>query len=77
MTVPYERIKGRIDYRPIPCLMCTAITAQSVIDHCHEHGWTRGVLCIGCNNRMARVDADLRIASPPSSSTVTTAGVSP
>lgn len=25
-------------------------------DHCHTHGWVRGVLCYSCNNRMKAVD---------------------
>jgi Recombination endonuclease VII len=28
-----------------------------VYDHCHEHGYVRGILCAGCNVTMGLVDA--------------------
>lgn len=28
-------------------------------DHCHDHGWVRGILCPGCNNYLARIDRRL------------------
>lgn len=62
MTVPYSRIRARIDVQDIPCQICGTVTVQPIIDHCHVHGWTRGVLCVLCNSVMARVDADLSTA---------------
>lgn len=63
MTLPYDKIKSRVDRSDTVCMICGAINLQSVIDHCHEHGWTRGFLCIACNNRIARLDADLSTAT--------------
>lgn len=64
MTVPYDRIRSRVDLFNIPCALCNEVTVMAVIDHCHTHGMTRGVICAGCNNRMTRVDADLTHATP-------------
>lgn len=64
MTVPYDRIRSRVDLSSIPCALCNEVTVMAVIDHCHVHGMTRGVICTGCNSRMARVDADLTHATP-------------
>jgi len=41
----------------------TAHLMRYVYDHCHEHGWIRGILCQGCNQRMALVDAGLGVAA--------------
>lgn len=30
-----------------------------VFDHCHEHGWIRGIICASCNGKMR--DVDLRM----------------
>jgi hypothetical protein len=35
--------------------------APLVFDHCHEHGWVRGVVCCGHNYRLGQVDAVLAI----------------
>lgn len=32
-------------------------TSGTIYEHCHRHGWVRGLVCSGCNSRMARVDA--------------------
>lgn len=64
MSVPYDRIRSRVNLDGIPCAMCHGVTVLPVIDHCHAHGATRGVLCVSCNRRMARVDANLAIATP-------------
>ena len=28
---------------------------QSTLDHCHDHGYVRGVLCINCNGREGEI----------------------
>jgi hypothetical protein len=47
------------DHAPVPpgatCGVCPA-TVALVTDHCHKHGWVRGVLCIRHNSRMALID---------------------
>jgi len=43
--------------RPRWCEICRSpkhVTYQ--LDHCHVHGWVRGVLCGPCNQQMRRVD---------------------
>lgn len=64
MSVPYTRITSRIDLDDTPCVLCATVTPMPVIDHCHVHGMTRGVLCVTCHGRMARVDADMTLATP-------------
>ena len=64
MTLPYTRITSRVDLDDTPCALCHAVTPMPVIDHCHAHDMTRGVLCVTCHGRMARVDADLTLATP-------------
>lgn len=39
-----------------PCSLCGSVTEAPVIDHCHRHGWVRGVLCRSCNGVMMVVD---------------------
>ena len=36
-----------------------------MFDHCHAHGWVRGLLCLGCNNDMVLFDKGLPAASSP------------
>lgn len=31
-----------------------------MFDHCHAHGWVRGMLCLGCNNAMVLYDKGSR-----------------
>lgn len=38
------------------CLACGVISPKPVTDHCHKHGWVRGVLCPNCNALMALID---------------------
>jgi hypothetical protein len=33
-----------------------ALSPFYVFDHCHTHGWVRGILCLPCNSRMGFVD---------------------
>lgn len=44
---------------PIPpdsaCEGCS-ITGRLGRDHCHEHGWVRGILCNLCNGHVGRID---------------------
>ena len=36
---------------------------EFVLDHCHAHGWIRGVLCRSCNGIMGGIDACDRYAN--------------
>jgi hypothetical protein len=27
-----------------------------VFDHCHAHGWVRGLVCMACNNALREVE---------------------
>lgn len=38
------------------CVLCAVVALRPVQDHCHDHGWLRGVLCGRCNTAMAYVD---------------------
>jgi hypothetical protein len=31
-----------------------------VFDHCHQHGWVRGLICMGCNNDLALFEPEPR-----------------
>lgn len=37
------------------CIVCGS-SQNPVMDHCHAHGWVRGVLCRSCNFAMRHVD---------------------
>jgi len=53
---------GRHD--PIPdgslCSLCAQDDGRLVSDHCHAHGWVRGVLCHRCNAAMAYIDRRIK-----------------
>jgi hypothetical protein len=38
------------------CEGCGARPRRPVTDHCHRHGWVRGILCGQCNANMTLVD---------------------
>ncbi|WP_083999899.1 endonuclease domain-containing protein [Actinomadura kijaniata] len=38
------------------CLVCRTNRIPHVRDHCHKHGWIRGVLCNTCNGTMRWLD---------------------
>ncbi|MGN9787982.1 endonuclease domain-containing protein [Nonomuraea sp. ZG12] len=60
--VQYNRERLRRLGRPQePCEVCGGVDHPRVRDHCHAHGWIRGVLCNYCNGLMMAVD---RGASP-------------
>lgn len=52
--------KAPVKYRtgPPPRTACEACgqVAKQETDHCHTHGWVRGVLCRSCNALMILVD---------------------
>lgn len=41
-----------------PGITCAACGTQKVSakDHCHEHGWVRGIVCGSCNRQLGFVD---------------------
>lgn len=57
MTVPYRYIKGAAAGRDETCVLCGSRRTDLVVDHCHEHGYARGLLCGSCNGRLAALDA--------------------
>lgn len=38
------------------CVLCQDIPFRPVNDHCHRHGWVRGVVCRRCNALMTSID---------------------
>jgi hypothetical protein len=46
----------RIPRRGTACETCGSTEARAVTDHCHEHGWVRGLVCKRCNRLMALID---------------------
>ena len=45
----------------IGCLNGTYGDVTLVFDHCHEHGWTRGVLCNSCNVKLGYLETAMAI----------------
>ncbi|MGH3278121.1 MAG: endonuclease domain-containing protein [Trebonia sp.] len=64
--VRYARGLGASYPREGPCEVgiCRAYgmeveAGRLVFDHCHAHGWVRGLVCVPCNNRLMHVETGL------------------
>src|ERR1700689_2445959 len=57
MSVPYRHVKGMAIGKDDVCALCSQRSTSLVIEHCHAHGYTRGLACSRCNSRLARIDA--------------------
>lgn len=55
MSEPTLYQAGRMPRAVGSCLIC-GNTERLVHDHCHAHGWVRGILCASCNSGMAVAD---------------------
>lgn len=64
MTLPYRYTKGAAAGRDETCVLCGSRSTRLVVDHCHEHGYSRGLLCGSCNNRLASLDAGTAAPTP-------------
>lgn len=64
MTVPYRYIKGAAAGRDETCVLCGSRRTDLVVDHCHQHGYARGLLCASCNGRLAVLDAGTAAPTP-------------
>lgn len=64
MTVPYRYIKGAAAGRDETCVRCGSRSTRLVVDHCHLHGFARGLLCKPCNARLAILDAGTTEPTP-------------
>lgn len=56
MTVPVRYGEHASVEPGTPCVICRDTPERPVTDHCHEHGWVRGVICMRCNANMAYID---------------------
>ena len=57
--VQYSAVKWPPGQYPLVrrCEICRSPGHRAyVFDHCHAHGWVRGILCTVCNTHMSRVD---------------------
>jgi|SRR6266849_8665247 len=52
--VQYEIAQQKIPLWGI-CEWCPP--EETVLDHCHKHGWVRGEICVSHNGRMRQIDA--------------------
>lgn len=57
MTIPYRYVKGAAAGRDETCVLCGTRSTRLVVDHCHVHGYARGLLCGSCNSRAGALDA--------------------
>jgi len=39
------------------CAICLTHPARPVVDHCHDTGAVRGILCRGCNFKLGAIDS--------------------
>jgi hypothetical protein len=69
--VRYTRSVGARYPRVGPCEIgiCRAYDMEAearhlVFDHCHAHGWVRGLVCVPCNNRLMHIETGLRPCPP-------------
>lgn len=56
MSIPYRYVKGVAIGRDDTCALCGIRSTSLVIDHCHAHGFSRGMLCSGCNSYAGKLD---------------------
>ena len=52
---PHE-VAAMIDAQGSRCLLCASSTRRLVIDHCHDSGRVRGMLCRSCNTIVGQVE---------------------
>jgi hypothetical protein len=64
VSVPYRYIKGAAAGRDETCVLCGSRRTDLVVDHCHPHGYSRGLLCGSCNSRLAALDAGTATPTP-------------
>lgn len=49
---------------PRDCEGCGMPLQKPLTDHCHDHGWVRGIVCGSCNIRLGYIDRRLTSAQP-------------
>ncbi|MCX4612121.1 endonuclease domain-containing protein [Streptomyces mirabilis] len=64
MSIPYRYVRGAATGRDDTCALCASRSTALVVDHCHTHGLSRGLVCGGCNNRLGRLDSGATVPSP-------------
>lgn len=64
MTLPYRYVKGAAAGRDETCVLCGSRSTRLVVDHCHGHGYARGLLCGSCNARAAVLDSGAVTPTP-------------
>ncbi len=45
---------------PCQIKLCSRVSKRFYMDHCHIHGYIRGVVCPSCNSAMKRIDKIMR-----------------
>ncbi|MET7477649.1 endonuclease domain-containing protein [Streptomyces sp. NPDC005648] len=64
MSIPYRYVRGAATGRDDTCALCSCRSTALVVDHCHTHGLSRGLVCGGCNNRLGRLDSGAVVPAP-------------